>query len=258
MSFVTSTPEALLGATTDLAGIGSALNAANAAAAAPTTTVLAAAADEVSAGIAALFGSHGAAYQAVSAQAESFHRWFSQALSAAAGSYASAEAANVQQILTSALTGGWAPAAAQPPNLGQELLDLVNAPTQTLFNRPLIGNGANGAPGTGAPGGPGGYLFGNGGAGGSGAPGMPGGNGGDAGLFGAGGTGGTGGPQNPGGGPRGGRGGSGGRGGVFCAPAAPGGGGGGGGGAAGRGDTPREIVPAHVLSSVPFLFKKKR
>ncbi|MGV0478417.1 PE family protein, partial [Mycobacterium kansasii] len=226
MSFVTSTPEALLGATTDLAGIGSALNAANAAAAAPTTTVLAAAADEVSAGIAALFGSHGAAYQAVSAQAESFHRWFSQALSAAAGSYASAEAANVQQILTSALTGGWAPAAAQPPNLGQELLDLVNAPTQTLFNRPLIGNGANGAPGTGAPGGPGGYLFGNGGAGGSGAPGMPGGNGGDAGLFGAGGTGGTGGPNTTVGG-TGGAGGNGGFGGMLYGPGGAGGVGGG-------------------------------
>ncbi|WP_198036544.1 PE family protein, partial [Mycobacterium kansasii] len=215
MSFVTSTPEALLGATTDLAGIGSALNAANAAAAAPTTTVLAAAADEVSAGIAALFGSHGAAYQAVSAQAESFHRWFSQALSAAAGSYASAEAANVQQILTSALTGGWAPAAAQPPNLGQELLDLVNAPTQTLFNRPLIGNGANGAPGTGAPGGPGGYLFGNGGAGGSGAAWDSGGarGGGRAGRA------------------RGGRGGRGGR----TTPEGGGGGGGGGGGRRGRG-----------------------
>ncbi|ARG82836.1 hypothetical protein B1T52_26130 [Mycobacterium kansasii] len=253
MSFVTSTPEALLGATTDLAGIGSALNAANAAAAAPTTTVLAAAADEVSAGIAALFGSHGAAYQAVSAQAESFHRWFSQALSAAAGSYASAEAANVQQILTSALTGGWAPAAAQPPNLGQELLDLVNAPPQTLFNRPLIGNGANGAPGTGAPGGPGGYLFGNGGAGGSGAPGMPGGNGGDAGLFGAGGTGGTGGPQNPGGGPRGGGGGRGGGRGVCGRPRGPGGGGGGGGAGGGGGEKPQPPPPkSHQVSAFFF------
>ncbi len=153
MSFVISAPEALLAATRDLADIGSTLSAANEAAAGPTTRVLAAGADEVSAGIAALFGSHGAAYQALCTEAAAFHDQFSQALSAAAGSYASAEAANVQQILTSALTGGWAPAAAQPPNLGQELLDLVNAPTQTLFNRPLIGNGANGAPGTGAPGG---------------------------------------------------------------------------------------------------------
>ncbi|ORB86742.1 hypothetical protein B1987_26575, partial [Mycobacterium kansasii] len=193
MSFVISSPDALVVAAMDLADIGSTLGAANAVAAGATTDILAAAADEVSAGIAALFGAHGTAYQAVSAQAAAFHRLFSQALNAAAGSYASAEAANVEQTLVNALTGGWPSAAANPPALGQELLNLVNAPTQTLFNRPLIGNGANGAPGTGAPGGPGGYLFGNGGAGGSGAPGMPGGNGGSAGLFGAGGSGGTGG-----------------------------------------------------------------
>ncbi|MEK1114744.1 PE family protein, partial [Mycobacterium ulcerans] len=51
----------------------------------------------------------------------------------------------------------------------QALLDLINAPTQALLDRPLIGNGANGAAGTGANGGDGGILFGNGGAGGSGA-----------------------------------------------------------------------------------------
>ncbi|KZS70039.1 hypothetical protein A4G29_07590 [Mycobacterium kansasii] len=58
MSFVVAAPQALMVAATDLAGIGSALTAANAAAAAPTTGVLAAGADEVSAAIAALFSSH--------------------------------------------------------------------------------------------------------------------------------------------------------------------------------------------------------
>ncbi|MET2805003.1 PE family protein, partial [Mycobacterium tuberculosis] len=43
---------------------------------------------------------------------------------------------------------------------------MLNAPTQALLGRPLVGNGANGAPGTGANGGDGGILFGSGGAGG--------------------------------------------------------------------------------------------
>ncbi|REQ17293.1 PE family protein, partial [Mycobacterium tuberculosis] len=69
MSFVSVAPEIVVAAATDLAGIGSAISAANAAAAAPTTAVLAAGADEVSAAIAALFSGHAQAYQALSAQA---------------------------------------------------------------------------------------------------------------------------------------------------------------------------------------------
>src|SRR5258707_7428233 len=49
MSYVVAVPELLSAAATDVAGIGSALNSANAAAALPTTQLLAAAADEVSA-----------------------------------------------------------------------------------------------------------------------------------------------------------------------------------------------------------------
>jgi hypothetical protein len=45
-------------AATDLARVGSSISAANAAAATQTTAVVAAGADEVSAGIAALFGAH--------------------------------------------------------------------------------------------------------------------------------------------------------------------------------------------------------
>lgn len=47
MSFVIAVPEALTMAASDLANIGSTINAANAAAALPTTGVVAAAADEV-------------------------------------------------------------------------------------------------------------------------------------------------------------------------------------------------------------------
>lgn len=202
MSFVIAVPEFLSAAATDLANLGSTISAANAAASIPTTGVLAAGADDVSAAIAALFGAHAQAYQTISAQAATFHAQFVQTLSAGAGAYANAEAANVQQ----------------------SLLNAINAPTQALLGRPLIGDGADGtAPGqnggaggllygnggngaagvnagiaggigAGGAGGFGAVLFGNGGAGGSGAPGGigAGGNGGNALLVGNGGNGGAG------------------------------------------------------------------
>ncbi|ORB86036.1 PE family protein, partial [Mycobacterium kansasii] len=155
MSFVFSLPEALHTAATDLASLDSTLAAANAAAAAQTTGLLAAAEDEISAAIAALFSGHGRAYQALSAQAATFHDQFVQALAASAGAYAGAEAANASPL--------------------QQLLNTINAPVQALTGRPLIGNGANGTPGTGQNGAPGGWLLGDGGAGGSGGPGQNGG-----------------------------------------------------------------------------------
>lgn len=179
MSFVIASPEALLAAATDLAAIRSTIRAANAAAAVPTTGALAPAADEVSAGIAALFGAQAQSYQAVSAQAAAFHDRFVQLLNAGGGSYASAEIANAQQ----------------------NLLNAVNAPTQTLLGRPLVGDGADGASGpVGQPGGDGGILWGNGGNGGdSTSPGVAGGAGGSAGLIGNGGRGGNGAPGGAGG-----------------------------------------------------------
>jgi PE family len=65
MSFVTAVPEVLGTAATDLAGLGSTLNAANSAASTSTTGILAAAGDEVSAAIAAVFSAHGQGYQAL-------------------------------------------------------------------------------------------------------------------------------------------------------------------------------------------------
>jgi hypothetical protein len=181
MSNLVAVPDFLSAAAGDLAGIGSALGEANAAAAGPTTLVLAAGEDEVSAAVAALFARHGQAFQALSAQAAAFHDRFAQLLGSGAGSYGTAEAANaglLQQPLQS---------------VERDALGLINAPTQTLLGRPLIGNGANGASGTGQNGKPGGLLYGNGGNGGSGAPGQTGGNGGSAGLIGNGGNGGQGG-----------------------------------------------------------------
>lgn len=125
MSFVIAAPEVMAAAATDLANIGSSISAASAAAAGPTMGILAAGADEVSVAISALFGSHAQGYQTLSAQLAAYHNQFVRALNAGAGSYASAEAANVQQTL----------------------LNAINAPTQTLLGRPLIGNGADGGPG---------------------------------------------------------------------------------------------------------------
>jgi hypothetical protein len=64
---VIAAPDALMSVASDVADIGSTLTSAYAAAAAPTTMLLAAAQDEVSTAVAALFGSHGQAYQALSA-----------------------------------------------------------------------------------------------------------------------------------------------------------------------------------------------
>lgn len=66
MSYVIAEPQMLAAAAGDLAAIGSTVSNASAAAAAPTTGVLAAGGDAVSAGIAALFGIHAHAYQAIS------------------------------------------------------------------------------------------------------------------------------------------------------------------------------------------------
>lgn len=98
MSFLIAAPEMMVAAATDLARVGSTISAAKVAAAAPTTSVIAAGADEVSASIAALFGAHAQAYQALSAQAASFHDQFVQAPNAGANSYASAEAANASPL----------------------------------------------------------------------------------------------------------------------------------------------------------------
>lgn len=171
MSFVIANPEMLAAAATDLAGIRSAISAATAAAAAPTIQVAAAGADEVSLAISALFGQHAQAYQALSAQATIFHDQFVQALTSGGNLYAAAESHTVEQMV----------------------LNAINAPTQTLFGRPLIGDGANGTAEN-PDGQNGGLLFGNGGNGFTQTTaGVAGGNGGSAGLIGNGGAGGGGG-----------------------------------------------------------------
>ena len=183
MSYVIAAPELMTAAASDLAGIESALSAAHAAAATSTTQVLAAAGDEVSAAIAALFSRHGQQFQARSAQAAAFQSEFVRAMNGAGSAYVAGEAANASPLAAAQRTG----------------LAVVNAPTQALTGRPMVGNGADGT--AAHPNGyDGGILSGNGGNGYSepAGSGLPGGNGGNAGMRGNGGNGGNGGSGRPG------------------------------------------------------------
>jgi|SRR5271166_1268783 len=98
MAYVIADPETMTAAATDLAAIGSNLNAAHLTAAAPTVAVLPAAADEVSASIAHLFSGYGQEYQAMAGQAAAFHDQFVANLKTGAGAYAQAEATNAASL----------------------------------------------------------------------------------------------------------------------------------------------------------------
>ncbi|GFG66198.1 hypothetical protein MKUB_36880 [Mycobacterium kubicae] len=193
MSAVLVAPAILESVATEVAQIGSAVSATNLVAALPTTGVLAAAADEVSAAIATLFGSHAQEYQLAAAQAAAYHEQFVGALSAAAASYAGTEAtiaAGFQSWVYGPVHTAGQAWITSP--LGQVLDPIINTPTNVLFGRALIGNGAAGTAAT-PTGGAGGLLFGDGGAGYSPTGGTAaGGNGGNAGLIGNGGPGGAG------------------------------------------------------------------
>jgi hypothetical protein len=126
MSYLNAAPEMLASTAADVESIGSAISTASANAAGPTTGLLAAAQDEVSAGIANLFGTYGREYQAVVAQAAAFQNQFSQTLAAAGSAYTQAEASNaalmsgasnalnasVQALIGQTPTGGGASPAA--------------------------------------------------------------------------------------------------------------------------------------------------
>nr|WP_070896125.1 PE family protein [Mycobacterium tuberculosis] len=131
MSFVLVSPETVAAVATDLKRIGASLAHENASAAASTTAVVSAAADEVSTAVAALFSQHAQGYQAAAAQVAAFHSRFVQALTAGAGAYAFAEAANASPL--------------------QSAMGAVSASAQTLLSRPLIGNGRPITPGPSHP-----------------------------------------------------------------------------------------------------------
>ncbi len=137
MSYVVAAPEFVVAAASDLATILSNLSSANAAALVPTSGVMAAGADEISATIAALFGAHAQAYQALSAQAAMFHQQFVQLMTGGASQYALTEAANAspldfaQPAATSAVqaasVAGGMPAAAPPPSAAAAAMGVTPA-----------------------------------------------------------------------------------------------------------------------------------
>ena len=104
MSNLFEVPDAVAAAAGDLENIGSTISQANTAAAFPTTGLVAAGADDVSLGVAQLFGAHAQDYQALSAQLEAFHQNFVQNLTAGASAYANAESAGAK-----ALESSWQP-----------------------------------------------------------------------------------------------------------------------------------------------------
>lgn len=91
MSYVIAAPEMMTAGATDLAAIGSTLDAAHTAAATPTLALAPAAADEVSVGIAHLFSQHAQDYQAVAMKAAASQEQFVQNLKVSAVSYTSTE-----------------------------------------------------------------------------------------------------------------------------------------------------------------------
>jgi PE family len=137
MSFVNASPDYLAAAGSDLANIGSNIGLANSAALGPISSVPAAGADEVSASIAALFDAHAQAYQALSAQAASFHQQFVQLMSGGATQYASTEAANASPL----------------QSIHQGVLSEISSPSQALSTgSSLIGSAAPaGSVATGVP-----------------------------------------------------------------------------------------------------------
>ncbi len=98
MSYVIAVPDALASAATNVAAIGSSLNAAHAAAAVPTTSVVAAAGDEVSSAIASLFSGFGKDFQALSNQASALHAQFVQALTGSGSAYTATEATSAASV----------------------------------------------------------------------------------------------------------------------------------------------------------------
>ena len=136
MSYVIAARELMTSAATDLAGIGSNVDAAHMVAATRATSVIPAAADEVSASIAHLFSQHAANYQALAAQAAAFNDQFVQHLTAGAFSYTDIEATlawllqNLQNLnvnadlFVSTLT---------PQQLSNILYDLLVAPFAVPF-----------------------------------------------------------------------------------------------------------------------------
>lgn len=151
MSWVIAAPEYVAAAASDLANIGSTIDSANSAASGPITSVPAPGADEVSAGIAALFDAHSQVYQAISAQAAAFHAQFVQLMNGGAAQYAATEAANASPLQTTQ-PGALSPnAAGQALSSAQPMVTSAAAPASAAASLPASAASAAGGSAHAAP-----------------------------------------------------------------------------------------------------------
>lgn len=153
MSFVVTAPETVVAAASQLTGIGSVIEAANAAAAALTTRLLPAAADEVSAGIAALMSTHAQEYQLLGGQLATYHDQLVQALDRTAGWYADAETGNAallrnvqQELLTGLTAPGRAWSGAGAASAGASGVDALMSSALLSGGRSVLVVGSTGTP----------------------------------------------------------------------------------------------------------------
>ena len=100
MSYVIAAPEMMTSAASDLAAIGSNVDAAHMVAAARTTSVIPAAADEVSAAIASVFANHAQAFQGLAGKAAAFNDQFVQTLKSGGAANAQTEATSAAGLLS--------------------------------------------------------------------------------------------------------------------------------------------------------------
>ncbi len=112
MSLLSLIPDCLASASENLESLGSALRIANTVAASQTAVIAAPAADEVSAAITALFGTHAQEFQNLCAEAAAFHDGFVKLLNGGAAHYLSTEIANARQTLLNPSIGAGKPAVA--------------------------------------------------------------------------------------------------------------------------------------------------
>lgn len=131
MSYVNASPELMAAAATDVAAVGSTVNAAHMAAVAPTVGVVPAAADEVSAGVAQIFSGAAQEFHTLVGRAATFGEQFAQHLHAGAGSYAAAEAVNSASLVSivNSIPGA---IAALPGQIYNDIAGVANSVISTL------------------------------------------------------------------------------------------------------------------------------
>lgn len=105
MSLLTVVPDAVATASSNIENLGSSLRSAGDAAVRSTTAIAPPGADEISAAITTLFGTHGQEFAAVNARAAAFQAEFVKLLNGGALQYVNAEIANAQQALSGLLAG---------------------------------------------------------------------------------------------------------------------------------------------------------